>query len=231
MTTTKRSDIFKKAYDLAIDILKTGGTNKDTALLLMQNLYKFGGNLVERIERQEGIDLKIDCKIGCSFCCYSQVSLTPAEAVLISGYIKDNYSLKKTDTLMKRATNNLRLIKGKSEDERIGLWEKTPCIFLEDDACSIYDVRPFICRAWHSLSVDQCSVAFHTSDRDAEIDSTPYRNIIYGAVRDGLLHACDAFNCETGTIELTNSIKIILKHPEPVDAWINGERLFHSHAD
>lgn len=231
MTLTKRSDILKKAYDLAIDILKTGGKNKDTALLLTQNLYKFGEGLVEKIERQKRINLKIDCKIGCSFCCYSRVSLTPVEAVLISDFIKQNYSLKKTDALLKRATNNLRLIHGKSEEERIHLWGKTPCIFLHEETCSIYNVRPIICRAWHSLSADQCSVAFHTSDKDAEIDTTPFRNIIFSAVRDGLSHACEAFSCETGPIELTSSIKIILNHPEPVETWINGEPLFHSHAD
>lgn len=231
MTLTKKSDIVQKAYDLAIDILKTGGKNEETALLLTRNLYKFGEDLVERIERQKGIDLKIDCKIGCSFCCYSRVSLTPAEAILISHYIKENYSLKKTDDLLKRATNNLRITQGKSDEERINLWGKTPCIFLQDDTCSIYNVRPLICRAWHSLSADQCSVAFHTSDKDAEIDTTPFRNIIIGAVRDGLSHACEAFDCETKPIELTSSIKIILNHPEPVEAWINGEDLFHSPAE
>lgn len=231
MTLTKRSEIFKKAYDLAIDILKTGGPNKETALLLTQNLYKIAEKIVDDVERQEGIAEKIDCRIGCSFCCYSKVSLIPAEAVLISHYIRENYSLQKTDALMKRATSNLRLVKGKTEDEWIDLWEKTPCIFLEDDACSIHRVRPFVCRAWHSLSADQCSVAFHTSDKDAEIDSTPFRNIIFGAVRDGLIHACDALNCETGIIELTSSIKTILNHPEPVKAWIRGEFLFHAPAD
>lgn len=231
MTLTKRSDILQKAYDMAMDIFRTGGKNEETALMLTRNLIKYGENLVERIEREKGIKHKIDCKIGCSFCCYSRISLTPAEAVLISHFIKENYSLQKTDALLKRATNNLRLTQDKSEEERINLWGKTPCIFLHDDTCSIYDVRPFICRAWHSLSADQCSVAFHTSDKDAEIDTTPFRNIILGAVRDGLSHACEAFNCETQPIELTSSIKIILNHPEPVLAWINGEPLFHSRVD
>ena len=227
MVLNDRIVIVKKAETIASDIFKIGAKNMDTALLLIRSLYKYGEDLVETIERKKKIPGKIECKVGCSYCCYAQVSLTPPEAVFIGHFIKENYSLRQTDALMKRSTGNIRLTKGKSLEERIDIWEKTPCIFLENDKCSIYEVRPFICRAWHSLSVDQCERAFHSGNKDAEIDSTPYRNIIFGAVRDGLSNACDLYGCESIPIEIASSIKIILQHPSPEEAWIKGEKLFN----
>lgn len=213
---------------MASDILKTAGYNNDSILLLMKNLYQYGEKLVESIERKMGIENKIECKMGCSYCCYAQVSLTPPEAFLIGHFIRENYSLKKTDDLMKRSSNNIRLTKNKSIEERIDHWEKTPCIFLDKDVCSIYEVRPFICRAWHSLSVDQCMKAFHSGDKNAEIDSTPYRNIILGGVREGLSNACEQIGCESEPFIITSAIKTILNHHSPGEAWIKGELLFHS---
>jgi Fe-S-cluster containining protein len=227
MTGNDRNTIVKKAEQIALDIFDAGGRTRETVQLLARNLYRFGDKLVDTVERQQNLISKIECKVGCSFCCHAEISLTPAETLLIRNYIIDHYSLKKIDTLMKRAVSNIRLTKGKSQEERIDAWDKTPCIFLEKDKCDIYDVRPFICRAWHSLSVDQCRKAFNTGDRDAEIDSTPYRNAIYGAVREGLSNICAFHGCEWKPVELSSAIRFIVNHPAPDEAWIAGEKLFN----
>jgi hypothetical protein len=155
------------------------------------------------------------------------VMLTPVEALHIGQYIKENYSLKQTDMLMKRISNTLKLSKGLSEAEIERLWSKTPCIFLENDKCSIYNFRPFLCRAWHSLSVDQCRRAFETDNEDAEIDSTPFRGGILGSLRSGLQRICEKEGWETRTIDLITGIKIILSHPDPIESWISGDRIFN----
>jgi Fe-S-cluster containining protein len=227
MTYDDRVKIMFETKQMISDLLETAGFTGENILLLVRNLYQHGEKLVNVIEREKGITQHIECKSGCSYCCYAQVSLTPPEAFLISSYIRDNYSLKNMDLLMKRTSNNIRLTRDKSLEERIKVWGKTPCIFLEDTKCSIYDVRPFICRAWHSLSAEQCKNAFNSGDKESEIDSTPYRNIIYGAIREALMDTCVDAGCESETIAITDSIKTILNHPSPENAWINGELLFH----
>lgn len=226
MTQNDRNTIIKQAEEMASDIFKAAGKNNETLLLLVENLYRYGEKRVDAIEREKGIQGKIACKKGCDHCCYAQVSLTPPEAFLIVQCIKNTYSLKKRDALMKRVTGNLRLTQDKSIDERIDVWQQTPCIFLENGACSIYNVRPLICRAWHSLSADQCLKAFHSGDKNAEIDSTPYRNAIYGAIREGLVNACETIGLTCNPFVITRSIKTILNHPAPDEAWFMGEFLF-----
>jgi Fe-S-cluster containining protein len=48
------------------------------------------------------------------------------------------------------------------DGDTLGSWDFTPCIFLEDNICLIYEVRPFGCRSFGSLV--QCA-----TNRVAEI--------------------------------------------------------------
>lgn len=227
MTPDETKYLVKKAENLVTDIFKTQGKNRDTVSIIMKKLYQLGDEIIEATEKKENVANKIDCNVGCSYCCYTRVTLTPAEALLIGQYVKENYSLKQTDGLMKRISNILRMTKGKSPEELVLFWGKTPCIFLDQDKCTIYNVRPFICRAWHSLSSDQCKRAFESGNQEAEIDSTPFRGIILGALRDGLSHVCDSLGCESKPTDLTKSLKTILSQPDPCEAWVKGESLFH----
>lgn len=64
------------------------------------------------------------CKKGCSHCCYIPVSISELEAELIEKTLK-----------IKR--------------KKFSVHDKTqdiPCPFLKNNSCSIYDVRPFVCR-------------------------------------------------------------------------------------
>jgi len=227
MTPDETKHLVKKAEELVSDIFKTQGKNRDTVLIIMKKLYQLGEELVDIKEKKENIANKIECNVGCSYCCYTRVTLTPAEALLIGQYVKENYSLKQTDGLMKRISNTLRMTKGKSPEELVSFWGKNPCIFLAHDKCTIYNVRPFICRAWHSLSVDQCKRAFESGNQEAEIDSTPFRGIILGALREGLSHICDSLGCESKPTDLPTSLKTILSLSDPCEIWVKGESLFH----
>lgn len=227
MTPDETKQFVKKAKDLVSDIFKTQGKNRDTVIIIMKKLYQLGDELVDITEKKENVANKIDCNVGCSYCCYTRVTLTPPEALLIGQYVKESYSLKQTDGLMKRISNTLRMTKGKSPEELVSFWGKTPCIFLDNEKCTIYNVRPFLCRAWHSLSADQCKRAFESGNQEAEIDSTPFRGIILGSLREGLSIICDSMGCETNTTDLPTSLKTILSLSDPFEIWVKGDRLFH----
>ncbi|GAB6097846.1 hypothetical protein JCM14469_41000 [Desulfatiferula olefinivorans] len=226
MTLDDKNVIVANTRMMASDIFRTMGKTGDAVLLLVKNLYRYGERLTRSIEDEKGITDKIACKKGCSHCCYAQVSLTPPEAFLIIQFIREHYSLRKKDQLAKRVSRNIRMTKDKSLDERIEVWHQTPCIFLEEGICAIHDVRPFICRAWHSLSAEQCLSALRSGDKDAEIDSTPYRNIIYGAIRQGLSESMAEIGCESEPMIITHAVKVILNHPAPEETWLSGETLF-----
>lgn len=72
------------------------------------------------------------CKKGCSYCCNIQVSVSPLEVE----YIEHS-------TGIKRALNL-----------GIGEFFGTPCPFLDNNICSIYKYRPFVCRRHNALFND-----------------------------------------------------------------------------
>lgn len=97
-----------------------------------------------------------DCHKGCSHCCHMAVSITQFEALYIKQYIERNWSKKQINNLY----SQIKQLKFKHPEifnmSFIATENKTkiriPCIFLENNCCSIYNVRPVICRTYISLS-------------------------------------------------------------------------------
>ena len=79
------------------------------------------------------------CKKGCSACCNQRVMLSQSEADAIGHSIK------------KPAVQLSPKYKIPDQNE---FGSETPCTFLSDGACTIYDVRPFMCRNQVNLDKD-----------------------------------------------------------------------------
>ncbi|MBW2011320.1 MAG: YkgJ family cysteine cluster protein, partial [Deltaproteobacteria bacterium] len=152
--------LFNAAQDIAVKIIFEGRT-RAKALELGENILRLGDHIIQSFESKQPNYAQIACKSGCHFCCFAQVSLTPPEALLIGNYVEKSYTDRDKQDLMKRFDKNLELTHGKSLEQRVKVWYDTPCIFLKNKKCTVYEVRPFICRAWHSLNLAQCKKAFN----------------------------------------------------------------------
>jgi hypothetical protein len=78
---------------------------------------------------------EIQCKAGCTACCYIDVDVSGDEAAVIINYCKENGIEIDQDYLTKQAA--------------VGRKSYSPlsrCVFLKDTLCSIYPVRPIACR-------------------------------------------------------------------------------------
>jgi hypothetical protein len=78
------------------------------------------------------------CKRGCSACCKMNASISSMEAEQIA-----LYSSKKQNQLKQTIVHE------------IGHFSGVACPFLTDNACSIYKIRPYVCRA--NVSFDTTS--------------------------------------------------------------------------
>jgi Fe-S-cluster containining protein len=136
------------------------------------------------------------CQKGCAACCTQSVTMTSLEGETVLEFLKmggtDN---RLSEQLVQRATGNEAALTTnqyakaclKHQDvaeDALGGWNFTPCIFLREDVCSIYEVRPFGCRSFGSLA--QCS-----DNREAEIApihltvNTVFTQIIEHVCSDG----------------------------------------------
>ena len=80
----------------------------------------------------------VACKMGCAYCCHQAVDISRLEAE----FIQD-----KTGIMYAQVSNPpLR--------DPLTFSEKTPCPFLKQGVCSIYEYRPLICRLAVNLDRD-----------------------------------------------------------------------------
>jgi len=104
------------------------------------------------------------CQKGCTACCTQSVTISSLEGELILDFVsaqgREKWLL---DKLARTTPGKSRSIittnqfaeaclKHQAVDsDALGCWDFTPCVFLEDAACSIYEARPFGCRSFGSL--------------------------------------------------------------------------------
>ncbi len=99
------------------------------------------------------------CEKKCSKCCFYSITVSDVEVL----HIENTYNIARKKLLVP-----LRNIEG------------TPCCFLENDMCLIYDARPFVCRRHIILAADNswCShdcerkfpmLSFSRIDRSYEV--------------------------------------------------------------
>ncbi len=93
-------------------------SSREPSLKKLENIYAFLDDLLSFVANYT------PCRKGCSYCCYMKVAVSPLEAE----YIQTNLRIKQRPNLQRKDTYG------------------TPCPFLKDGACSIYEYRPFVCR-------------------------------------------------------------------------------------
>ena len=78
------------------------------------------------------------CRMGCGHCCYVSVSITDFEAK----WIGERLNIKPAP-IKQSIRRSLTKVSG-----------KTPCVFLKDNSCSIYEFRPLTCRIHMNFDID-----------------------------------------------------------------------------
>jgi hypothetical protein len=78
---------------------------------------------------------EIQCKAGCTACCFIDVDVSGDEAAVIINYCKENGIEIDQEYLTKQAAVGRKSYSALSR-----------CVFLKDNLCSIYPVRPIACR-------------------------------------------------------------------------------------
>jgi Fe-S-cluster containining protein len=115
---------------------------------------------IYRIYEKEIVELPFVCRAGCSTCCTQSVTMTTAEGGLIMDYLRcEGRALPVLPDTAGRSyltctTNGLATFCLEEQEvlpEIDEPWVYEPCLFLVDDRCTIYPVRPFGCRSFASL--------------------------------------------------------------------------------
>jgi Fe-S-cluster containining protein len=131
----------------------------------------------------------IQCKAGCNACCYIDATIAESEAALIVAYCDKNKISIDTDYLERQSATG-----------RESFSEVSKCVFLQNDLCSIYEVRPSTCRK-HFVKNDPALCDF---SQNKDIPLVTYFNLQSEMIASALMNIS-----QTGPIEkmLLNALK------------------------
>ena len=93
-----------------------------------------------------------DCTIGCSQCCHRLlVTISGSEAARFAAHLGEMPPRQREETVKRLK------VQAKAEQEDAGVEYNTPCGFLVDDLCTIYETRPLVCRGYLSSDRKYCA--------------------------------------------------------------------------
>jgi Fe-S-cluster containining protein len=155
------------------------------------------------------------CAPGCYFCCYLPVDVLAPEAFRIAAHLQQTRSPGELAGLMCRL--------GTHGQHDLGA---RPCVFLAQGRCSIYEVRPMVCRGYNSLSKERCEAYYH----DASVDLKGTKDRVAGrvgeAMEDGVVAGLNALGLDAQWYELPSAVLRALQTPNGPARWARGEAVF-----
>lgn len=160
---------------------------------------------------------QVACSKGCSACCVSKVVAVAPEVLRIAAHLRGALDPEAFAALLDRVRAADERTRGLSRRERARAG--VPCPLLVDDACSVHEVRPLLCRGWTSLDAEGC--ARHFADPDGA--PVPARHApgyeLASAVLAGLGRAALDAGRDGALLELVAALRIAMERPSAGERW------------
>lgn len=161
---------------------------------------------------------QFDCKAGCSHCCHVRVEALEPEVFQIARELKQLPA-------EKLAAVTLRLQQhGARRAGAMSVPAQQACPFLEHQLCSIYAVRPAVCRKAHSFALAQCEVA--GAEAKAEIPQSLALLLKAEAMMQGTAAAYRERGLAAAGHELGQAVLLALSDATAESRWALGEAVF-----
>lgn len=197
------------------------GINRESIQKFMNEAFKLADSLTEQEKNKN--DIRLACKEACSFCCYNQVAVTAPEIIMLTEYIRENFS----DEEIIRIKAKIKLAHQKSAKLDYLKHKKLhlPCPFLIDKKCSVYEARPFACRGWNSARVEDCEDAFE-SNEDKGISVYGAQLLIANSIRKGILNAFAIKGNKPEIYKLISAMHIALNKENLPEEYLKNNNIF-----
>lgn len=215
----------------ALGVLRQGRTRERAAELGL-NAMAGASTIIDGMLRQSS-GSALACRPGCVHCCYQAVGVSPPEVFAIYHYLSFSVSHEARQRTFQRIREMDEQTRGLEPAQRLA--PEFPCPFLQEQRCSIYEVRPLACRGKNSLDADACERSLHDVEtRQRFLAGTfsvpcfvePVR--VFHAVAAGVQLALDGlFGLTASPLELTRAMRVLIDDPEAItEAWLAGKDAF-----
>ena len=172
-----------------------------------------------------GRRLPLACAAGCSYCCHSStVHASTPEILRIASWLKEHRTADELAELQARSKEAAARIAPLDLGGRAR--EKVACPLLDSVSgrCSVYDVRPISCRAYHSGSVEACKRAHDEGEANPILPIDPPLFQVAHAHAFGMMTALASEGLDTGPYDLTAALPVVLES-DLDERWLAGEKV------
>ena len=170
-------------------------------------IYGFCEDILRDLHAQEPPPEVIACDKGCWYCCISPViEALPLEVLAIAA------------TLQGQDVPNLNA--GTEHDAgRV-------CPLLNDQSCSIYALRPFVCRSYNAYDATACRKR-KVDGENVRIFGYAHQGFVYQAALSGLAEACRLRGLQSNLVDLPSALALALEDVEScTQRWLDGKDAF-----
>ena len=162
------------------------------------------------------------CKRGCDHCCHRPVGTSAPTVLRIAAALRQELSPSEFASALER-------VAALDEKTHGAAWTPTerpplPCAFLTGGACSIYALRPFVCRAWNSADAEACRRALGQDSVEMRFDL--FQRTTFAAAEKGLQAAMQANGLDASDLEFTAAIRVAMENQDACERWLAGEPVF-----
>ena len=165
------------------------------------------------------------CRAGCNFCCHLQVRVLPHEAIALFRYLQSRLAPATADRVRMKIREYAQApqLSGQAVARRA-------CAFLIEGECSVYEVRPSACAAYHSVSKQRCEQSFHDPSLPSGTVALEALMVVALALEEGVSVALRTQGLSHTPIELHTAVAALLANPALIARWRAGRALLKSPA-
>ena len=160
---------------------------------------------------------RVACRSGCTYCCMVPVAASAPEVLAIATFVREQFDEERQVALARRVEASISATEGMDMSQRDRV--RLDCPFLEAGQCTVYEVRPIACRGYSSYRVEDCKEDFEHPGTGVEGHTNALRELVFGAIREGLAVACKLASVEHRLLELARAYKIASKDSTLAETW------------
>lgn len=168
---------------------------------------------------------KLACADGCAYCCHFDVEARAFEVLEIARHVARTFSPMQLKQTIERAAKNAAERKATPEEERAAL--KQACPFLVNNSCSIYEVRPAVCRNYHATDGDNCKAYF--DDPTGRLPNTYIDDVfdVANGSSQGFRNAIESVGLDSHSYNLAAAFVEAMKNPAIAKRFSAGKKAFN----
>lgn len=183
-----------------------------SVVTFVRNLQRGVDRIIDEAARQGA---HLDCKAGCSHCCSARVEAIAPEIFQIVAELESRSATERSETVERLIAH------ASTSNEDAALWnQRKSCPFLTDHLCSIYQVRPAVCRKAHSLDAGKCQAHAPAIPQNLEIA------LGAEALLRGTSGAYHQRGFDASSHELVRAVLLVMHDPSAQARWYRGEQVF-----